>query len=231
MVAAAAPGPGLQLRRPRLRHLRPGPPAGHQRRRRPELLHRDDQRLDRHLRQVERQPRRRVHVQQLHEPGALRQPLRHRQLRRPGRPLRQLREPLGHHRLRLQARRLRQRQPAARLPVLRRLEDRRPGQRRLELLLDRDAGRPRRLPEVRRLAGRDLHVGQHVRLRGGASYTGFHIVGAEQAADVQRRPEPAGGRLLRGHRPTSRSSRRTPGSRPARRPPAHRSTSSRPSSS
>ena len=57
--------------------------------------------------------------------------------------------------------------PPARLPVLRRLEDRRPGQRRLELLLDRGARRPRRLPEVRRLAGRHLHVGQHVRLRRG----------------------------------------------------------------
>ena len=72
-----------------------------------------DQRLDRHLRQVERHPRRGVHVQLLHEPGQLRQPLRHRQLRRPGRPLRQLRGPVGHHRLRLQARRLGERQPAS----------------------------------------------------------------------------------------------------------------------
>ena len=76
----------------------------------PDVLHPDDQQLDRDLRQVERQPRRRVHVQRLHEPGQLRQPLRHRQLRRPGRPLRHLRGPLGHHRLRLQARRLGQRQ-------------------------------------------------------------------------------------------------------------------------
>ena len=36
---------------------------------------------------------------------------------------------------------------------------------RLELLLDRDSRRARRLPEVRRLAGRHLHVGEHVRLQ------------------------------------------------------------------
>ena len=68
--------------------------------------------VDRDLQQVERRPRRGLHVQLLHEPGQLREPVRHRQLRRPGRPLRQLRGPLGHHRLRLQARRQRQRQPA-----------------------------------------------------------------------------------------------------------------------
>ena len=117
------------------------------------------------------------------------------------------------------------------VPVLRGLEDRRSRQRRLELLLDRDARRPRRLPEVRRLAGRDLHVGQHVRLRGGRVVHRAARLGAEQAADVQRRPEPAGGRLRGGRQPTSRSSRRTRGSRPARRRRARPSTSRPPRSS
>ena len=209
MVAARAPAPS-QLRRPRLRHLGPGPPAGHQRRRRPELLHRDDQRLDRDLRQVERHPRRGVHVQLVHEPGQLRQPLRHGQLRRPGRPLRQLRGPLGDHRLRLQARRLGERQPPARVRVLRRLEDRRPGQRRLELLLDRDARRPRRLPEVRRLAGRDLHVGQHVRLLGRRLVLRLPRVGAEQAADVRGRSRARRWSTSPATRPTSRCCRPIP---------------------
>ena len=92
----------LGLRRPRLRELGGRTPAGHERRRRPDLLHPDDQQLDRDLRQVDPRSGRRVHVQRLHEPGAFREPLRHRQLRRPRRPLRQLREPLVHHRLRVQ---------------------------------------------------------------------------------------------------------------------------------
>ena len=177
-------------------------------------------------------PRRGVHVQLVHEPGQLRQPLRHRQLRRPGRPLRQLRGPLGDHRLRLQARRLGERQPAARLPVLRRLEDRRPGHRRLELLLDRDARRPRRLPEVRRLAGRDLHVGQHVRLRRRRRRTRATTSGRSTRQQMYAgAPSRAGGRLRGRHVRLHASSRRTPACRRARRPRARRSTSSRPSSS
>ena len=56
-------------------------------------------------------------------------------------------------------------------------------------------------------------------------------VGAEQAADVRRRPEPRRWSTSPGDRPTSRSSRPTRGSRPARRRRARPSTSSRPSSS
>ena len=51
-------------------------------------------------------------------------------------------------------------------------------------------GGARRLPEVRRLAGRDLHVGQHVRLRRGRLVPGLPHVGPQQAADVRRRAEP-----------------------------------------
>ena len=56
-------------------------------------------------------------------------------------------------------------------------------------------------------------------------------VGAQQGADVRRRADRAGRRLRRRHVATSRSSRRTPGCRRARRRPARPSTSSRPSSS
>ena len=56
MVDAPVPGAGHELRGARLRELGPGSPAGYERRRRPELLHPDDQRLDRDLRQVERRP-------------------------------------------------------------------------------------------------------------------------------------------------------------------------------
>ena len=136
-----------------------------------------------------------------------------------------------HHRLRLQARRLGERQSPARVRVLRRLEDRRPGQRRLELLLDRDARRPRRLPEVRRLAGRDLHVGQHVRLLGRRLVLRLPRLGAEQAADVRGRTRARRWSTSPATPPTSRCCRPTPGSRPGRRPRAHPSTSSRPSSS
>ena len=124
----------------------------------------------------------------------------------------------------------RERQPAARVPVLRRLEDRRSGQRRLELLLDRDARRPRRLSEVRRLAGRHLHVGEHVRLRGRRVVHRLHVWALNKQQMYAGAPTRAG-RRLRRRTPTSRSSRRTRGSRPARRRPARPSTSSRPSSS
>ena len=117
------------------------------------------------------------------------------------------------------------------LRVLRRLEDRRSGQRRLELLLDRDPGRPRRLPEVRRLAGRDLHVGQHVRLRRRGDVLRLPRLGAEQAADVRRRAEPCSWSTSPATPPTSRCCPPTRGSRRARRPPASPSSSSRPSSS
>ena len=53
--------------------------------------------------------RRGIHLQHVHEPGQLRQPVRHRQFRRSGRPLRHVRGPLDHHRLRVPARRRRQR--------------------------------------------------------------------------------------------------------------------------
>ena len=82
-----------------------GTSARHQRRRRPDVLHPDGQHLDRHLRQDRRRASGRLHLQHLHEPGQLRQPVRHEQLRRPGRALRHLRGPLGHHRLRVHARR------------------------------------------------------------------------------------------------------------------------------
>ena len=168
MLAAAGPGSRRQLRRPRLRELGRRPSAGHERRRRPDLLHPDDQHLDRHLRQVDRQPRRGVHVQRVHEPGALREPLRHGQLRRPGRPLRQLRGPLVHHRLRLQARRLGQRRnppDAFQCFAVSKTGDPVNGGWNFYSIVA--PGGARRLPEVRRLAGRHLHVGEHVRLRGG----------------------------------------------------------------
>ena len=221
-----------ELRRPRLRHLGRRPPARHQRRRRPDLLHPDHQHLDRHLRQVDRRPRRGVHLQHVHEPGQLRQPVRHRQLRRPGRR---------------STTRFEDRwiitdfafkldgsgnvvNPPQRVPVLRRLEDRRPGHRRLELLLDRDTRRPRRLPEVRHLAGRPLHVGQHVRLRGRRLVPATRVWAFNKAQMYAGAPTVQVVDFARRHAdftllPATR------GCRPARRRPARRTTSSRPSSS
>ena len=121
--------------------------------------------------------------------------------------------------------------PAGRVPVLRRLEDGRPGHRRLELLLDRGARRPRRLPEVRRLAGRPLHVGEHVRLRGRRRRTPATTSGRSTSSRCTPAPRRCRWSTSPATPRTSRSSRRTRGSRPARRRPARPSTSSRPSSS
>ena len=109
----AGSGPRLQLRRPRLRHLGRRPPAGQNGDVGPNYY---IQTVNTSIGIYDKSTGTRVAAftfNSLHEPGALREPLRHRQLRRPGRALRQLRGPLVHHRLRLQARRLGQRQPAA----------------------------------------------------------------------------------------------------------------------
>ena len=87
-----------------------GPSSRHQRRRRarPTTSRRSTPRSA-SIDKSDRRPGGRLHLRHLHEPGQLRQPLRHGQLRRPGRALRHLRGPLGHHRLRVPARRRRQR--------------------------------------------------------------------------------------------------------------------------
>ena len=121
--------------------------------------------------------------------------------------------------------------PQARLPVLRRLEDRRPGQRRLELLLDRDSRRPRRLPEVRHLAGRDLHVGEHVRLQLDRRRTPASTCGRSTSSRCTTAIPARRWSISPATAPISRCCRPTPGSRPGRRLRERPSTSSRPSSS
>ena len=126
----------------------------------------------------------------------------------------------------------RQRQPADRLPVLRRLEDRRPGQRRLELLLDR---RRRAASATTRssASGRTASTCRPTcsATPSGASYIALHVWALNKQQMYAGAPSAAGGRLRRRPSATSRSSRRTRGSRPARRRRARPSTSSRPSSS
>ena len=189
--------------------------------------------LDRDLRQVDRHARVAAFTfNAFMSQGQFREPLRHRQLRRPGRPLRQLREPLVHHRLRVQDRRRGNVNPPA----------------------------PSSASPCRRPATRSPAAGTSIRspLRAALNdYPKFGVwpdgiymsanmfgyaaarlvsgltarVGAEQAADVRRRADGAGRRLLRRHLATSRSSRRTHGCRRVRRRRDRPSTSSRRSSS
>ena len=170
-----------------------------------------------------------VHVQHLHEPGQLRQPVRHQQLRRSGRALRHVRGPLDHHRLRVPARRL-----AATSSI-------RPARS--------SASRSRR-PAIRSAGGWNYYS---INITGGlGDYPKFGIwpdglymsanmfgyaaggavperarLGVQQGADVRRQPDRPGRLVRRAGRPTSPSCRATRGCRPARRRPARPTTSSR----
>ena len=134
----------------------------------------------------------------LHEPGALREPLRHRQLRRPGRPLRHLRGPLGHHRLRLQARRLGQRvnpQHVFQCFAVSKTGDPVNGGWNFYSI---DA--PGGLGDYPKFGVWPDGIYMSANMFGYARervVPGLPRVGAEQAADVRRRAEPAGRRLRR----------------------------------
>ena len=67
----------------------------------------------------------------------------------------------------------------AMLPMLRRFEERRPGDRRMELLFPHGDRRSQRLSEARHLAGRTLHVCQHVWLSGGCSFSSGACLGLQ----------------------------------------------------
>ena len=132
-----------------------------------------------------------------------------------------LRGPLGHHRLRLQARRLGQRrQPARRLPVLRGLEDRRPGDRRLELLLASTS--PAASATTRSSAsGRTASTCRPTcsATPPARSFQGTRVWALNKAQMYAGAPTVAGGRRSTRRRPTSRCCRATRGCRPARRRP------------
>ena len=89
--------------------------------------------------------------------------------------------------------------PSARLRVLRRLEDRRPGHRRLELLLDRSPGGLDDYPKFG-IWPDGIYMSANMFGYARASYTGSHVWALNKAADVRRRAQRPGGRLRRRRR-------------------------------